>query len=82
MDPMQLAQLKRQAEWYAEQTRHSERDFQTAGLALENAKKKVEEAKKKLAENKRKLDVFHQDVARGEAEVRKSIADARRGRIF
>lgn len=78
MDPMQLASLKRQAEWYAEQVRHSERDFQTAELALENAKKKVDEAKKKVAENKRKLDVFNQDVARGEAEVRKKIADARR----
>lgn len=77
MDPMQLAQLKRQAEWYAEQVRHSERDFQTAELALENAKKKVEEAKKKLAENKQKLDVFRQDVARGEAEVRKKVADDR-----
>ena len=77
MDPMQLAQLKRQAEWYAEQVHHSERDFQTAELALENAKKKVEEEKKKLAENKRKLDVFRQDVARGEAEVRKKVADAR-----
>ena len=77
MDPMELAPLKRQAEWYAEQVRHSERDFQTAELALENAKKKVDETKKKLAENKQKLNVFRGDVARGEAEVRKKIADAR-----
>ena len=77
MDPMQLAQLKRQAEWYAEQVRNSERDFQTAELALENAKKKVDETKKKLAENKQKLNVFREDVARGEAEVRKKAADAR-----
>jgi len=77
MDSMQLAQLKRQAEWYAEQVHHSERDFQTAELALENAKKKVDETKKKLAENKQKLNVFREDVARGEAEVRKKVADAR-----
>ena len=78
MDPMQLAQLKRQTEWHAEQVRHAERDFTTAELALENAKKNVELLKKKLAENKQKLEVFKQDVIRGEAEVRKKIADARR----
>jgi len=78
MDAMALAQLKRQAEWYAEQVRHSERDFQTAQLALENTKKKVEEAKKKLAENRRKLETYKQDVARAEGEVRKKIADERR----
>lgn len=77
MDPMQLAQLKRQTEWHAEQVRHSQRDFTTAELALENAKKNVEMLKKKLAENKQKLEVFKQDVIRGEAEVRKKIADDR-----
>lgn len=77
MDPMALAQLKRQAEWYGEQVRHSERDLQTAELALENDKKKVEELRKKLAENKHKLEVYKQDVVRAEAEVRKKIADAR-----
>src|SRR3989344_1984004 len=64
MDPMQLAQLKRQAEWYAEQVRHSERDFQTAELALENAKKKVDETKKKLAENKQKKRREKKETAR------------------
>ena len=70
--------MKRQAEWHAEQVRHTEREFTTAELALENAKKNVELLKKKLAENKQKLEVFKQDVIRGEAEVRKKIADARR----
>ncbi len=78
MDPMALAQLKRQAEWYAEQVRHSDRDLQAAELALEGAKKKVEELRKKHAENKRKLDVYRQDVVRAEADVRKKIADDRR----
>lgn len=78
MDAMGLAQLKRQAEWHAEQVRHSEREFTTAELALENAKKNVEQLKKKLAENKHKLQVFREDVVRAEAEVRKKIADARR----
>lgn len=74
MDAMALAQLKRQAEWYAEQVRHSERDFQSAELALEGAKKNVETLKKKVAENKQKLEVYRQDVIRGEEEVRKQIA--------
>ena len=74
MDPMQLAQLKRQTAWHAEQVTHSERDLQSAELALENAKKKVAELKKKVAENKQRLDVFKVDVAKGEEEVRKKIA--------
>ncbi len=78
MDAMALAQLKRQAEWYGEQVRHSDRDLQAAELAFAGAKKNVEELRKKHAENKRKLDVYKQDVARGEEEVRKKIADDRR----
>lgn len=77
MDAMQLAQLKRQAEWYAEQVRHSERDLQTAELALEGDKKKVEQLRKKLTESKQRLDVYKQDVVRGEDEVRKKIAENR-----
>ena len=42
MDPMGLAQLKRQAEWHAEQVRHSQTELRSAELALENAKKRVE----------------------------------------
>ena len=78
MDAMALAQLKRQAEWYAEQVRHAERDLHTAELALENDKKKVEELRRKLLENKHKLEVYGQDVMRAEAEVRKKMADERR----
>ena len=52
MDAMALAQLKRQAEWYAEQVRHSERDLQSAELALEGEKKKVELFRKKLWDEK------------------------------
>ena len=74
MDPMQLAQLKRQAEWHAEQVRHSQAELRSAELALENAKKKVEELKKKFAENKRKLDLFNTDVVKAEEEVRRKIA--------
>ncbi len=77
MDAMALAQLKRQAEWHAQEVRHSETALQTAELALVNDKKKVEELRKKVAENKRKLDVFKLDVARGEEEVRKKIAEDR-----
>ena len=77
MDAMGLAQLKRQAEWHAEQVRHSERELQTGELAFENQKKKVVELQKKLAENKRKLEVFKQDVMRGEEEVRRKIAEDR-----
>ena len=80
MDAMALAQLKRQAEWYAEQVRHTERDLQSAELALEGEKRKVEMFRKKLAENKQKMDVYKQDVARGEEEVRKKIADDRQRR--
>ena len=77
MDPMQLAQLKRQTEWHAEQVRHSLAELRSAELALENAKKKVEELKKKLAESKQRLDVFHQDEVKGEEEVRRKIATDR-----
>lgn len=78
MDAMALAQLKRQAAWYAEQLQHSEREFQAAELALETAKKHVEMLKKKVAENKQRLDVYKQDVIRAEEEVRKKIANDRR----
>ena len=78
MDAMGLAQLKRQAEWHAQELRHSQHDLQTAELALEADKKKVEELRKKVAESKRKLDTFHQDVARGEEEVRKHVSQERR----
>jgi anti-sigma28 factor (negative regulator of flagellin synthesis) len=77
MDAMGLAQMRRQAQWHAEELRHSERDLQTAELALENDKKKVEELKKKVAESKRKLEVFNQDVARAQEEVRKQAANQR-----
>ena len=74
---MQLAQLKRQAAWHAQELHHSERDLQTAELALEGDKKKVEELRKKFAENKRKLEVFNQDVMRAQEEVRKHVASER-----
>ncbi len=77
MDSMGLAQLKRQAEWYAEQGRHSEREFQAAELAVETAKKNAEQLKKRVAENKQKLEVYKQDVIRAEEEVRKKIANDR-----
>ncbi len=80
MDAMGLASLKRQAEWYAEQVRHTERDLQGAELALEGEKKKVEQFRKKLAENKQKLEVYKQDVVRGEDEVRRKIANNRQTR--
>jgi len=79
MDAMGLAQLRRQAEWHAQELRHAQREFEVAQLALENDKKKVEELKKKVAEGKRKLDTFNQDVARAQEEVRKHVADERRG---
>jgi len=80
MDAMGLAQLKRQAEWYAEQVRHSERDFQSAELAVENAKKRAEDLKKLVAQNKQKLEVYKQDVVRAEDEVRRKIANDRQNR--
>ena len=80
MDAMGLASLKRQAEWYAEQVRHSERDFQSAELAVETAKKHMEELKKVLAQNKQKLGVYKQDVIRAEDEVRRKIANDRQNR--
>jgi peptidoglycan hydrolase CwlO-like protein len=74
MDAMGLAQLRRQTQWHAEELRHTERDLGSAELALENDKKKVEELKKKVADSKRKLDVFNQDVARAQEEIRKQAA--------
>ena len=71
MDAMGLAQLKRQMEWYAEAIRHSERDLQSAELALEGEKHKVEELRKKLKENKQRHETFKVDVAKGEEEVRR-----------
>ena len=77
MDAMALAQLKRQAEWYAQEVRHSERDLQAAELAFEGAKKKVEELRKKHLENKRKLDVYNQDILRAQEESRRKISNER-----
>jgi len=75
MDPMQLAQMKRTAEWQAQEVRHTERELQSAELALEGAKKKVSEMQKKLIEGKRKLQQLNTDVMKGQEEVRKKVAN-------
>jgi predicted nucleic acid-binding Zn-ribbon protein len=78
MDAMQLAQLRRQTQWHAEELRHAQHEYETAELALENDKKKVEDLKKKVAEKKRTLEVFNQDVMRAQEEVRKHAGDERK----
>ncbi len=75
---MALAQLKRQAEWYAQEVKRSERDLHIAELGLETAKKNAEEAKKKHVENKRKFDMLTQDIARAQEEARRNISNKRR----
>lgn len=73
-----MAQMKRTAEWQAQEVRHIERDLQSAELALENGKKKVADLQKKLIENKRKLQQLNTDVMKGQEEVRRKVAN--RGR--
>ncbi len=75
---MQLAQMKRTLEWQIQETRHVDRDLQSAELALEGAKKKVEELRKKLVESKRKNDQMSHDVAQAEKEVREKAYKDRR----
>jgi anti-sigma28 factor (negative regulator of flagellin synthesis) len=77
MDAMQLAQMKRTAEWQAQEVHHTEHDLQAAELALEGAKKKVEELRKKLTEGKRKLQQQNLDVMNAQEEVRRKIASER-----
>lgn len=77
IDPMALAQLKRQQAWYAEEVKHSDRDLKMANLALETAKKNAEDLKKKHAENKRRLDMLTQDIARAVEQSRKDTAHRR-----
>jgi hypothetical protein len=77
MDAMSLAQLKRQLAWHAEETHHIERDLERSKLALENEKKLVAELTKKLADSKRKLEQYSRDIATGEEEVRRKIANER-----
>jgi hypothetical protein len=78
MDAMQLAQMKRTLEWQAQEVRHTDRDLQSAELALEASKKKVEELRKKLVLEKRKLDQMNQDIVHADQEMRKKAADDRR----
>lgn len=78
MDDMALAQLKRQAVWFATELRHTEQEMHAAELALENDKKKVEELKKKVTESKRRLEVCNADVVRAVDENRKRITEERR----
>lgn len=75
MDVMQLAQLKRTAEWQAQEVRHLERDLQSAELALEGAKKKVAELQKKLVDGKRKLQQLNTDVIKAQEEYRRKSAN-------
>ena len=77
MDAMALAQLKRQLAWHEEETRHIDRDLQSAKLALEGAKKKVEELTKKLTDSKRKLEQYNHDIAVADEEARRKIANER-----
>ncbi len=77
MDAMQLAQMKRTAEWQAQEVRHVERDLQSAELALEGEKKKVSELQKKLIEGKRKLQQLNADAMKAQEEVRRKIAEDR-----
>lgn len=72
---MQLAQLKRTAEWQAQEVRHLERDLQSAELALEGAKKKVAELQKKLVDGKRKLQQLNTDVIKAQEEYRRKSAN-------
>lgn len=75
MDVMQLAQMKRTAEWQAQEVRHLERDLQSAELALEGAKKKVAELQKKLVDGKRKLQQLNTDVIKAQEEYRRKSAN-------
>ena len=75
MDVMQLAQMKRTAEWQAQEVRHTERDLQSAELALEGAKKKVAELQKKVVEGKRKLQQLNTDVMKAQEEFRRKSAN-------
>jgi hypothetical protein len=74
---MQLAQMKRTAEWQAQEVHHIERDLQAAELALEGTKKKVFELQKKLVEAKRKLQQLNTDAMKAQEEVRRKIAEDR-----
>ncbi len=78
MDAMALAQLKRQAEWHAQEERHTAQELQSAELALEGDKKKIEALRKKLAESKRKTESFNQEVMHAQEEMRKHIANGER----
>lgn len=78
MDAMSLAQLKRQAVWYAEELRRLEHELEVSGLALENDKKKVEELRKKVIDSKRKNETFNQEIVRAQEEVRKAQFKASR----
>ena len=78
MDAMQFAQMKRTAEWQAQEVRHMEKDLQSAELALEGAKKKVSELQKKLTDGKRKLQQLNTDVMKAQEELRRKTANERR----
>lgn len=78
MDDMALAQLKRQAVWFATELHHAEHELQATELALENDKKKVEELRKKVIESKRRLEVCNQDVIHAVDANRKRITEERR----
>ena len=78
MDAMAIAQMKRQVAWHEEELHHTDRDLQSAELALEGNKKKVEELRKKKTELKRKLDLYKQDVLKAEEASRHAAMEERR----
>ncbi|MBI5004239.1 hypothetical protein HZC00_04050 [Candidatus Kaiserbacteria bacterium] len=74
MDPMQLAQMKRQVAWHTQEVKHQEMEYHTAELALEAAKKKVEDLKKKLVEGKHMLEMREREVTRVMDEEKRNKA--------
>ncbi len=68
---MQLAQLKRQAEWHITELRHAEAAFQSDELALEGAPRTVQQSKKNVAELKRMGDQHKQEVLVAEEQLRR-----------
>jgi len=72
MNEMQLAQIKRQAEWHETELKHAVAALNTDELGLENAKKKVAESKKKVEELKHQVEQRKQEVARAIEEIRRN----------
>lgn len=69
---MELASIRRRAEWQKNELRRAQQEYHTAELAVVTSKQKLEEAKKKVDAKKYELERYEQEVRDAEDEFHRT----------